>query len=268
MLRESASVRPASPLQSGCRHGHFIRESSKREVKSDMRVAVVENTVVSHLGQVGVALEEAGAEVVLYRPYRGEDLPDVTRYDGLVVLGGEQSALDDHIHPYLPALAARMRQAAEEDKAVLGICLGSQILARAFGGTNLLGQTPEFGWHRVQRTADGEADPVLAALPAEFPIFEWHSDTFTLPEGAVRLAENPAVQNQAFRIGRAAYGTQFHFEASRAVVSQWSRDFGHLMEAMSPGWIKQYPDHAANDGVHADEAGLAIARAWVAQIRR
>ncbi|MBB4066425.1 type 1 glutamine amidotransferase [Gellertiella hungarica] len=232
-----------------------------------MRVAVVENTVISHLGQVGVALEEAGAEIVLYRPFRGEVLPDVTRYDGLVVLGGEQSAIDDDLHPYLPHLAARMRQAAEAGKAVLGICLGSQILARAFGGRNILGQTREFGWHRIYRTDEGRNDPVLSAVEEGFPIFQWHSDTFTLPEGAVHLARNEAVTNQAFRIGRAAYGTQFHFEASRPVVEEWNSNFGHLIEAMAPGWIDCHPALAEKDGAEADKAGLAIARAWVKQIR-
>lgn len=235
-------------------------------VNQGMRVAVIENTVISHLGQVGVALEEAGAEIVIYRPFRGEVLPDVMRYDGIVVLGGEQSAIDDHLHPYLPHLAARMRQAAEAGKAVLGICLGSQILARAFNGENLLGRTREFGWHRIHATAEAQSDPVLSAVSSGFPIFQWHSDTFTLPEGAVHLAENPAVKNQAFRVCRAAYGTQFHFEASTEVVGEWVAKFGHLIEAMEPGWIARYQEHLGADGAAADEAGLAIARAWVRQI--
>ncbi len=231
-----------------------------------MRVAVVENTVISDLGQVGVALAEAGAEIVMYRPFKGEALPDVGRYDGLVVLGGEQSALDDHLHPYLPDLAARMRHAAESGKAVLGICLGSQILARAFGATNLLGQAHEFGWHRINLTREGREDPVLSAVEDGFHIFQWHSDTFTLPEGAVRLAHNSAVANQAFRVGRAAYGTQFHFEASRSVVAGWNEGFHHLIEAMEPGWLERYPALAERHGESADEAGLALARAWVGQI--
>lgn len=232
-----------------------------------MRVAVVENTVISHLGQVGLALAEAGAEIVFYRPFKGDVLPDVRRYDGLVVLGGEQSALDDDLHPYLPDLAARMRHAAEAGKAVLGICLGSQILARACGGTNLLGQAREFGWHRIDVTEAGRQDPVLSAVSDNFPIFQWHSDTFTLPQAAVRLARNPAVENQAFRVGRAAYGTQFHFEANRAVVSEWAENFHHLIEAMQPGWLARHPELAAAEGAEADAAGLTIARAWVRQIR-
>lgn len=232
-----------------------------------MRVAVVENTIISHLGQVGVALEEAGAEILMYRPFRGEALPDMAVHDGLVVLGGEQSAVDDHIHPYLPHLAETMRKAAEDGKAVLGICLGSQILARAFGARNLLGTHREFGWHHIHLTDEGADDPVLSEVRDGFPIFQWHSDNFTLPPGAVRLARNPAVENQAFRVGRAAYGTQFHFEASTDVVSEWREKFSDLIEAMEPGWSARYPELAMSHGPAADQAGLAIARAWVGQIR-
>ncbi|MCB2125306.1 MAG: type 1 glutamine amidotransferase [Rhodobacteraceae bacterium] len=232
-----------------------------------MRVAVVENMVNTALGQVGVALREAGAEIVMYRPYRDGNLPrDLAAEDALVVLGGEQSAIDDAAHPYLPALARTMRIWAEADRAVLGICLGSQILARAFGAANLLGTAPEFGWREVRATAAGRADPLVAAAGDRFRTFQWHSDTFTLPEGAVHLAENGTVAHQAFRLGRAAYGTQFHFEADRTVVAAWTDQFGAAAERMQPGWGAAHAGEAARHGPLADAAGLALARAWVGLI--
>lgn len=232
-----------------------------------MRVAVIENTKISHLGQVGVALEEAGAEIEVFRPWSDQALPaGIDGHDALVVLGGEQNALDDEKHPYLPALADLMRDFGDAGKAVLGICLGSQILARAYGGENKLNAAPEFGWHEVALTDEAESDPVLQSVGASFPIFQWHTDTFTLPEGAVRLATNGATLNQAFRIGRAAYGTQFHFEASRAVVDDWNAEFGDVMRRMEPEWQARYPVMAESHGRVADEAGLALARAWVRRI--
>lgn len=231
-----------------------------------MRVAIVENTAITHHGQVGVALHEAAARIALYRPFADGRLPDPAGYDALVVFGGEQAATDDHTHPYLPALARMMTDMATGGKAVLGVCLGSQILARGAGAENRLGIAPEFGWCAVGLTDQGRADPVLGPVGPEFRIFQWHSDTFTLPPGAVHLAGNASAAQQAFRIGRAGYGMQFHFEASRAVVDDWNRCFPAAILGQSPGWAETYPKAREAHGAAADAAGLAIARNWVGLI--
>ena len=103
-------------------------------------------------------------------------------HDALVVLGGGQNALDDEAFPYIPPLLALMREFGDSGRAVLGICLGSQLLARAYGADNLLGAAPEFGWQKVALTGEAKDDPVLRAAPENFPIFQWHDDTFTLPK--------------------------------------------------------------------------------------
>ena len=231
-----------------------------------MRVAIVENTRITHHGQVGVALHERAALVDLYKPWSGQPLPQTVDADALVVFGGEQAATDDHSHPYLPDLARLMADYTALDRPVLGICLGSQLLARAYGGENHLGTAPEFGWVDVSLTEAGRADPVLSQVPETFPIFQWHSDTFTLPPDAVHLAQSPVARHQAFRIGRATYGTQFHFEASRSVVRDWSQTFPEVIERMLPGWSDRFPDLAETRGKEADSHGLALARAWVGLI--
>ena len=234
-----------------------------------MRVAIVENTGHTDHGQVGIALAEKNASIEVFRPFAGEALPtDSSGHDAIVVFGGEQNALADDRHPYLPALAALMRQFGDADKAVLGICLGSQLLARGYGGENHVGTAPEFGWQQITLTAEGAADPVLASAAEEglLKSFQWHDDTFSLPEGAVHLAANENARNQAFRIGRAVYGTQFHFEANRSVVNDWNRLFRDLISAKHPDWFDVYPDEAERHGVAADAAGLEIARAWVQRI--
>lgn len=232
-----------------------------------MRVLVVENDRVTLLGQIGVALEEAGAELDICRPHAGDPIPaDETAHDAIVVMGGPQNARDDERHGYLPDLAALMRRFGDADKSVLGVCLGSQLLARAYGAENLIGTHPEFGWCTVALTRDGAGDPVLSAAAGSFPIFEWHSDSFTLPDGAVRLAGSAAVENQAFRLGRAVYGTQFHFEASRAVVDAWVATFPEQIQSMAPEWYARRDALAAEHGPAADAIGLDLARAWVATI--
>lgn len=232
-----------------------------------MRVAIVENIADTSLGAVGQALDEAGAETTLFRPRQDGRLPaGPEAFDALVVLGGEQSAIDDADHRYLEPLSRLMRNFGEADRAILGICLGAQLLARGYGGTNLIGAAPEFGWCNIQVTDAGSSDPVLSSVGAAFPIFQWHHDTFTLPENAVHLAESAAAPHQAFRIGRAVYGTQFHFEANRAVVAGWTRDFPDAAEAMRPGWHWDHATEEASHGARADAAGLALARAWVSLI--
>jgi GMP synthase-like glutamine amidotransferase len=229
-----------------------------------MRVLVVENFDGSGLGQIAEALDEAGVAVDLVRAQHGEALPETGGgHDGLIVLGGGQDALDDEGSPYFPKLLDLMRDFSASGRAVLGICLGAQLLARAHGGKNLIGGASEFGWREVALTEEGRADPVLGGLPARFPIFQWHDDTFTLPAGAIRLAENSAAANQAFRIGRATYGVQFHFEADRRLVRQWNRFYAEQLARRHPEWAAAHEGEAARHGPAADAAGRAAARAWI-----
>jgi len=232
-----------------------------------MRVLTIENYRGTGLGQVGTALAEVGAEVDIRRPYLGDPLPaDAAWHDAVVILGGGQNALADDAHPYFPALLDLARDFAERDRAMLGICLGSQLLARAFGGTNLIGAAPEFAWCEVSLSETGAADPMFAGIPSTFRIFQWHDDTFTLPPGAVHLASSPTAENQAFRVGRAAYGIQFHFEADRPVVRRWTEDNRDHLALHRPGWAERMEEEAARHGPAADATGLAIARTWVSLI--
>lgn len=232
-----------------------------------MRILVVENYENTGLGQMGAAIAEAGGEVDMCRPYLGEPLPgNAGGHDALVVLGGVQNALADDHSPYFPALLDLIRDFEGRDRAIAGICLGSQLIARAFGGDNRIGGAPEFGWQQVGLTPEATDDAVLGALPQSFPIFQWHDDTFTLPQRGVRLAGSEVAENQAFRIGRAAYGFQFHFEADTRLVRQWCEFFAPMIEKRHPGWVQRLDEEVMRVGSLADQAGSSIARAWVATI--
>ncbi|MDP3895335.1 MAG: type 1 glutamine amidotransferase [Mesorhizobium sp.] len=232
-----------------------------------MKVLVVQNFDNTGLGNLRAAFAEVDAELETVRAHRGEALPDGPEgHDAIVVLGGGQNALADEEWPYLPKLAALMRAFADSGRSTLGICLGSQILARAYGADNLIGAAPEFGWQQVALTPEGKADPVLGSLPERFPIFQWHDDTFTLPRGGQRLAGNDSAHNQAFRVGRAGYGIQFHFEADRELVREWNEAFSDYLAERQPSWSDLHPSEAERHGPEADAAGLAIARAFVATI--
>lgn len=233
-----------------------------------MRVLVLQNFPDTGLGQIGAALDASGVEVDLIRLDLGELLPaEMGDYGGMIVLGGGQDALDDAGSPYFPALLDLVRRFEAADRSVLGICLGAQLMARAFGAENRLGAAREFGWREVALTQAGAADPLTAALPARFPVFQWHDDTFTLPDGAAHLAGNDAAAVQAFRMGRAAYGVQFHFEADRALVRHWSETLAAHIAVHQPGWESRRAEDEARFGANADRAGALLAQAWVATLR-
>lgn len=233
-----------------------------------MRVLVIENYPKTTLGLVGEALAEAGAALDLVRTHRGDPLPlSDDGFDALVLLGGAQDALDDANHPYLKEEAALGRAFGDRGKAVLGICLGAQLLARGYGARNILGRPLEFGWHDVSPTDAGRADPVLSQIGGRAPVFHWHLDTFTLPPGAVHLATSTATSMQAFRIGRAVYGIQFHFEAGTALVGAWTDDFAEEIAESVPDWPLRHRAEAERHGAAADAAGRSLARAWTALIR-
>lgn len=232
-----------------------------------MRILVVQNYDNTGLGQVGAALAEAGAELDLRVAHRGDPLPaDASGHDAAVILGGGQNALADDDYPYIPALLDLIRDFDRRDRAMLGICLGSQLMARAFGGTNQIGGASEFGWQKVGLTEAAREDPVLGRLPNEFSIFQWHDDTFTLPPDVAHLALSAVAANQAFRVGRAGYAVQFHFEADRRLVREWNGLFADYLAERQPDWTTRHAAEEARHGPEADAVGLAIARAWARQI--
>jgi GMP synthase-like glutamine amidotransferase len=233
-----------------------------------MRVLIVENYKSTPAGLVGAALREAGAEVDLRRAHLGEPLPErADGHDGIVILGGEQNALADAACPWFPGLLALTRGFGAADKAVLGICLGAQLVARAFGAENILERPVEFGWREVRPTAAGRSDPVLAGLGDGSPVFHWHEDTFTLPAGAAHLAASDMTEHQAFRLGRAVYGVQFHFEADRPLVEDWSAEFAPTILGYAPDWSERRKVDAARLGSQADLTGLDLARRWVRLVK-
>lgn len=229
-----------------------------------MKILVAENYPNSPLGTVGKALTERDVDIEIVIAHSGEPLPeDPDGYDGLIMLGGAQSALADDDYPYLPALTKLTRAFGDSGRAVLGICLGSQIIARAYGGRNVLNQPMEFGYLPVTPLAPAADDPVLSALTAPTPIFHWHQDTVDLPDGAVLLASSAMTPNQAWRLGSNVYAVQFHFEASREVVANWSALAPDYILPHVPDWPDRLPGELATNGVIADELGLELSRRWV-----
>ncbi len=171
-------------------------------------------------------LTEAGLDLDVRRPYRGEALPgDLREHAGLLVLGGTMGAHDDADHPWLPLTKALLRHAVEVDAPALGICLGHQLAAVALGGSsrpNPSGRTA--GVRAIGWCADAFTDPLCRSMTdAQALVPHWNSDVVTdLPGRATVLARTADAAPQVLRLGPRAWGVQFHPEADHAVVSAWA----------------------------------------------
>lgn len=149
---------------------------------------------------------------------------DVTRLGGLVVLGGPMNADETDKYPYLAHELEWIREAVQRNLPVLGVCLGAQLLAKALGARVYAAPQKEIGWFSVDMTGAAGDDPLLSACQTRETVFQWHGDTFDLPEGAVWLARSEVAPHQAFRFGRCAWGLQFHVELTPAELDLWLRE--------------------------------------------
>jgi GMP synthase-like glutamine amidotransferase len=173
-------------------------------------------------GVYGDELVEHGGELVHVMIDRGDPLPELEGFDGIIVMGGPMGAYEDDRLPWLRGERELIAQAVRRGMPVWGVCLGAQLLAASLGAAVVPGPDPEVGVLPVYRTPAAEEDPVFSVLPPSFLALQWHLDTFVLPEGAVLLAGSDAYESQAFRIGR-AYGLQFHIEIGSTLAEEWGR---------------------------------------------
>jgi GMP synthase-like glutamine amidotransferase len=192
--------------------------------------------VIQHLAPEGPALiagalERAGRRLDVVRVDAGSDLPaDLSGYAGMVVMGGPMSAGSDRGFPTRHAELELLRAALEGGVPTLGVCLGAQLLAVAAGGAIERSGPPEIGWGEVQLTPGAAGDAVFEGPSDTLSVLHWHGETFTLPDGAVRLASSNLYANQAFRLGPCAWGLQFHLEVDRAAVAGFVDAFGDEAE--------------------------------------
>jgi len=187
-----------------------------------MRILVVQNSRTAPIGLVGDALTDNGATLHTIAANEGEAIPDKDGYAGLVVLGGPQDAWDDEKGPHFGQVMESIRDFTASDRPVMGICLGAQLAARAYGAKVYRHTIPELGIHRVSLTDGAQDDPLLGGFGSELNLAQWHYDTFEFPEGAVPLAYSEACGRQAFRLGRATYAFQFHPEATGDILRGWA----------------------------------------------
>jgi GMP synthase (glutamine-hydrolysing) len=146
----------------------------------------------------------------------------------LIILGGPIGAYETDTYPFLKSELALIEHRLSRDLPTLGICLGSQLLAKALGSRVFAGHVKEIGWGRIELTSHGALSCLNPLQQAGAAVLHWHGDSFDLPKGARRLASNTHYENQAFAYGRKILGLQFHLEADPRRLEDWYA--GHAVE--------------------------------------
>ena len=172
-------------------------------------------------GTFGEVVRERGHRLEEWSLAWGTPPPrPIDDYGAVLVFGGAMHADQDDQHPWLRDENLFLRRLLALRLPVLGVCLGAQLLSKATNGRVFPAAAPEIGWVPVTLTPEAEDDPVFSRLPEQFDAFEWHYYTYDVPAGAVELARS-ARCTQAFRLGDAAWGIQFHAEVTGPQIAGW-----------------------------------------------
>ncbi len=169
--------------------------------------------------------------------YEKDSLPEQEAFDWLVIMGGPMNIYEEEQYPWLRQEKEFIRAAIHNNKIVIGLCLGAQLIADVIGGRVIKNEYKEIGWFPVTFTKKALALPQFSFLPEQPVVFEWHGDTFVdLPEEAVLLASNAACKHQAFLYKDRVYGFQFHLENTVQIITDLIE---HCAEEMIPSHYVQ-----------------------------
>ena len=205
------------------RAGAFCASSYDRGVKP---IVIVQHQASVPAGHIRTGIEEAGAEIVVLDAWRDASWPAIDDVGALVVLGGTMNVdqLDDY--PFLKQSRDLMSEALEKEVPTLGVCLGSQMMARVLGAEVFRAEPRNALFSMLELTDEGRSDALVGPFDG-VSVLQFHEDTFTVPGDAVPLARSSSSGlPQAFRFGNTAYAIQFHFEVDRAIVEGWIHNIG------------------------------------------
>jgi GMP synthase-like glutamine amidotransferase len=198
-------------------------------------------------------------------PENAEPPADPHGYDAVLTLGGAMNADQGDRHPWLGEEDRLLGALIQAGTPVLGLCLGSQLVAAAAGGAVRRAARPEIGWHRVELTAEGRRDPLLGPLAPSFEALQWHSYEFAPPAGGVALASSE-VCLQAARVGERAWAIQFHPEVSPADAASWIVGYRSDEDAVRIGIDPAALGAETKVKIGAfNQLGRELCRRWLAQ---
>ncbi len=147
--------------------------------------------------------------------------PKVDDWSHIVLMGGPMNVYEEDRYPFLKKEDLFIKESIQRGRTLLGICLGAQLIAKALGARVIKAPVKEIGWYDISLTEDGKKTPLFSQFPTTFSVFQWHEDTFEIPNFGKLIATATSVPNQAFCYGRNAYGLQFHLEVTESMIREW-----------------------------------------------
>ncbi|HSL11392.1 MAG TPA: type 1 glutamine amidotransferase [Actinomycetota bacterium] len=231
---------------------------------------LVRNDPFETFGVAPRALADVGAETQVWEAVDGQPPPPLDDVSGVIVFGSSYNIEHADERPFIEHAAAMSRACVERGVPLLGVCFGAQLLAWGLGARVFKAETREVGFEPIVPTPSGADDDVLAHYRAGDRVFQWHMDTFELPDGAELLATGERVTNQAFRVGPAAWGVQFHFEIDASEIALWLDEFAKQGD-LERDWGKtaaQVQDEQARYLADHERKGAEVFRRFAQVARR
>jgi len=206
-------------------HSYF-----KEEFISMAIIYTLQNIGIETLGIIEDCLKAAGLHPQYIKPFKEQPVPEeMGDAVGLIIMGGPMGVYEQNRFPFLSDEIRLIEQALKENKPILGICLGSQLIASALGAEIKKGNHKEIGWHAVFLDNPASDDPLWKDVTSPFMAYHWHGDIFGLPQGAVNLAFSELTECQGFRYGENTYGFLFHMEVTDKIIHRMVDTFREEM---------------------------------------
>ncbi len=225
-----------------------------------LRVHVFQHVHYEGLGSMETFFKDIGADITYTEFFAGGKAPAPHAFDLLLVMGGPMGVYDEAEFPWIKEEKQALKAALNAQKPVIGICLGSQLMAEVLGGKVTKNAHREIGWFPVERISNPRVSWVSECFPERFTTFHWHGDTFSIPSGASALFKSEGCANQGFVWGEKVVGLQFHPEITPAVAATWVETGASEMQ---PG-----PYVQAADQIMGNPEVFETNNGWIAALCR
>ena len=215
-----------------------------------MNIACIQHVDFESPGVIETWAKKGNHFFQIFKPYKAEAFPNPTDFDFIISMGGPQSPNDAPHLSYLQDEINFLKKGIEDQKYVLGFCLGAQLMGEALGGKTLKSPEKEVGVFPITLTKEGAKDPLFHDFPSSFPVIHWHNDMPGSTQTAVLLASSQGCPIQGYRYGPRAYGLQFHMEITKKGIQDLMT---HAPDDLKPSRFTQSPDELLQqdyDSIH------------------